>query len=316
SDEPMKNAKGENIIIPLPDGTITFQYKVPDTIYYSFDFDQISLKYEGTDKTPTTIQLLKKSSKRSYVLAEFPTKLLCEKQLVTYERIDPVNEKKYIDQYLKHVENTKIRFNKDGLSRLIIKYPRKYYYDEYTFFDNFMFDSQYTIEEQKTKLESILRMPVNVIYDSIRYSLTNNYGEDSVIRDPKLGDLISVFKIKIDTSFSINEVHSLYRKQLINYNPESEMFEITDQTIFICIDDVKEGKLIIDQVNSKPYPTSMANKEIDLALKYDLNNNPLRDLLKPYYIHIQLVNLDQLYQVKTPKQKKSKTTLVVEQITL
>ena len=126
SDESLKNEKGQSIEFFLPDGTITYKYKTPATSPYSFDFNYISLKYEGSDKTPIAIQLLNKSSKKTYVLAEFPINIFNNKKLFTYYRIDPIIG---IDQYLKHVENTKIRFGKDGVSRLVIKNPWKYYLD-------------------------------------------------------------------------------------------------------------------------------------------------------------------------------------------
>jgi len=296
SDEPIKNKKGEDTLITLPDGTMAFQYKIPDTIYYSFDFNQLSLKYEGTDKIPTTIQLLNKSSKKTYIIAEFPASILYSHQLVTYYKIDPVPE---TDLYMKHVENTRIRFNKNGISKLIIKDPWKYYLDEKSFFKHFIFDSIYTVNEQKVKLKSILKKTMSIIYDTTYYTLTNMYGEDSLIRDPKYGDLISVTGIKIDTLFSINEVHSLYKKQVIYYNSKTEHFEIIDEAILICLEGPKSEQLIIDQVT--PYP--VYDKKNIQAYKYDLNNNPFRILLH-YNFPFPLITLEQLYEVKTHKQKR------------
>ena len=304
SDEPLKNEKGQNIEITLPDGTVTYNYKAPDTIYYSFDFNQLSLKYEKSDNTPIAIQLLRKSSKKTYILAEFPINILHKKKLVTYYKIDPVI---WVDKYLKHVENTKMRFGKDGVSRLVIKNPWKYYLSEKPFFKHFMFDSLYAVSEQKVKLESILKKPMSIIYDSSYYQLTNSYGEDSLIQDPKLGDLINVFEIKIDTLFSINEVHSLYKKQLIYYNLKSEHFEIIDEAILICLENPKGETLIIDQIT--PYPI-FDNKNIE-AFKYDLNNNPFRKLLF-YNYPFPLVTLEQLYEMKMPKQKRGKIEATIQ----
>ncbi len=304
SNEPLKNEKGENVEIPLPDGTITFKYKAPDTVYYSFDYNQISFTYSEKEQIPETIQLYKKTAKSSFLLAEFPTNLLTKNELATYFRVDPVTEKNYMEQYLKHVENTRFRFGENGISRLVIKDPWKYYWDEYAFFDRFLFDSLHTIADQKKKLNKILTKPINLVYDTTYYSLTNMFGDDSLIRDPEHGDLINVVKTEVDTLFSVNEIHAIYKKLRIDYNSKTNFFEIKEEAILICLEDLEGNQLIIEKISYIPYPYATAKEDISQrALKYDLNNNPLRKLLR-IYLPGQLFPLEHLFQVKVPKQKR------------
>lgn len=314
SDTPLKNENGKNIEIPLPDGTICFKYPAPDTIFYSLDYNQISLVYSEEGQIPEIIQLYRKTSKNSFLLAEFPANLLTKNQLVTYYRIDSVTEQKNIDLYLKHVENTRIRFNKNGVSKLHIKDDWNIYYDEFTFYNHFILDPLYSINDQKTKLQEILRKPINLIYDTTYHSLTNMFGDDSLVRDSKLGDLINVMETQVDTLFAVNEVHSIYKQQIIAYNTKNNLFEITEEAIFICLEDPRGTQLILDKISNLryPYPNFTTKEDIhQTALKYELNNNPLRKLLN-FHLPSRLFPFEQLFEVKVPKQKRGREVEVID----
>jgi hypothetical protein len=314
SDTPLKDENGKNIEIPLPDGTICFKYPLPDTIFYSLNFNQISVIYSAEGQIPETIQLYRKTSKNSFLLAEFPADLLMKTELTTYSRIDPITEKNYINYYLKHVENTKIRFGKNGISQLIIKDILNNYYDEHPFYKHFLFDSLYSINDQKAKLQQILRKPIGLIYDTTYHSLTNIFGDDSLVRDSKLGDLINVIETQVDTLFAVNEVHSIYKQQIITYNTKNNLFEITEEAIFICLEDPRGTQLIIDKISNLPYPYPNFTTKEDIhqtALKYELNNNPLRKLLN-FHLPGRLFSFEQLFEGKEPKQKRGKEVEVID----
>ena len=226
---PMSNHLGEDSILMLSDGSYSYLYPARDSIFFYFgEYSDIVLKERvlfdsitGKELVePLEIYLRKQlfPNEEPTVVLSFNWELL---YLIMKERYIPIDEKEsriLIAAYEEFLAKAERRFDHEGCYQFIGGNNLFSYFNESEAI-NKLTDIDVVFNEWNSFKKANEEQGVFYKVISNETILVNEYGEDSLVFDPKLNDFVQVIRLDKDTLYYVkNQFESLYEYRCLYYD--------------------------------------------------------------------------------------------------